>query len=258
MVECVMRPLVSVIAGGVLLLAGPPIRPDLDAWSNQRDAGAEAQRLIEMAHAWLGGSDRIAGVPSLELVGRTETHRVLFPDRYQIDRATPAGRTLISFDGLTIRSRPPGPVGDADRMRGLRNVAIYAIQYLVRVLPTYPMDVRVDQEAACAGIPGACLQFAPKDDAPIGLVVDPASGQPRATVMRTTLSTPGGRERHDVLSVNLLDDYRLVDGLRMPFRIERQFVRLDLSASETIATQIHEAVRINPALTESDFNLPDP
>jgi hypothetical protein len=253
----VMRPLVSVIAAGILLLTAPSIRPDLAAWSSQRDTAAEAQRLIERAHAWLGGSDRVAGVRSLELVGRTETHRVLFPDRYQIDSATPAGRRLISFDGRTIRSRPPGAVGDSSRMRGLRNVATYALQYLVRVPPTYPMDVRLGEQAACAGIPGACLEFVPKGDAPIGVVVDPATGQPRAIVTRTTLIDPEAGRRNDALSANLLDDYRVVDGLRVPFRIERQFVRLDLSARETVVTQTLEAARINPPLTESDFSLPD-
>jgi hypothetical protein len=230
----------------------------------------EARQVVERAQSWIGGSAKAASVASLAVVGPEDTYEVLFPDMY---RRRVKGQTVSAFDGAVLRytdgnGRPDpaevenprvrallrmvdamnGP--DDVRRNGRRLVAMYALRYLVRTLPTYPMSVTLVAASRCADIRGACVQFLPADASAIYLAVDEKSGQPIAIV--THFGGAGG----GLLSIETLNDYRTVDGLRVPFSVVTQRVSPDGTKGEP-RTVNYEAIRVNPALTTAEFTLPE-
>ena len=229
----------------------------------------EASRLITLAQTWLGGVKRVAEVKSLELVGAAVTERVLFPDRYQLIEG---GQPQTSFDSQTLWRRPPPPRAatdarvatllagvaalgppspDEQRRQGLRRVSTYAVWYLLRTLPTYPMTVRRVSEAAC-GVPGACLEFRSAEATLLFVAIDPATGQPRAR----TEQIFGPRE--PALQITLLDDYRVVNGLRVPYKRRTRFVMPDGAARDDDSQEVYQAIHVDLPLTPADFIVRDP
>lgn len=256
---------IGMIAAGVLMLETPAA-----VVREAQGADVEASRLVALAHQWLGGADRVASVRALELVGQTETLKIFLPARYRVELSGPAGRTIVAFDG-TQRwqeeprsiSAPPDarsaalrgflgaratPSPEEARQQGLRTVTWHALRFLLRPLPDYPMTIRVVEDSMC-GLPDACLEFRPPNDSPMYLAVDRASGQPKAIIERTLF--PKGT----MLILEVLQDYRAVDGLRVPFRRTRRTILLGGDAQESESV-VYDSVRVNPPLRESDFERP--
>lgn len=226
-------------------------------------SGDEAKRVLDAAHRFLGGTSRLNAVNALELQqSRVQTLRLLFPDRYQIENATPSGSsTLVSFDGERMRlqmppalqfTRPPMPDAATQRRRAVRNVAKYALTYLVRTLSVYPLTAKSVGITRLGEVEGRCVEFTGKGSskAPfVRMFFDSTDGRPLAIVQ---LGTP---ETGDLMST--LDDYREVDGIRFPFRVSDSRIKQDGSRQQ-MAVWRHEAVRVNPALTAATFQKGTP
>lgn len=213
-----------------------------------------SEAALAATQRWLGGAGRLAAVRALEIAESDKsTLRVLFPDRYQIETTTDTGKMVTSFNGREIFTEfaagfsppaPPTALAPAEaRRRGLYNMAMYALMYLGRTLPEFPMTV-VTRKDTCGNVPGTCLEFQPASGAPLRFVVG-ADGRPLALVRG--LSQPPGS-----VSVVMLDDYRIVDGIRLPFRVTSKRVSADRS-EEVIFTREHRTVLVNPPLAPASF-----
>lgn len=205
---------------------------------------------------WLGGADRLAAVRSLEIAeSDRSTVRVLFPDRYQIETTTDMGKMVTSFNGrqfsTEVSAGPslPGVPSTAlepaeARRRGLYNVAVYGLMYLARTLPEVPMTV-VRRQEMCGNVSGTCLEFQPASGAPLWFVVA-TDGRPLALVRRVN-----GPPAED--SVYLLDDYRTVDGIRLPFRVTSKRIALSDRSERVVFTREYRSVIVNPPLVPAMF-----
>jgi hypothetical protein len=243
--------------------------PRAEMQTAPRGTPSDAVRLIGMAHSWLGGDARISKVTGLELHeaavdGRSgSVERVLFPNRYQREltvvpfRGTAPQRFVDTFDGRSAWRIPEAlrfntAIAPPDAGRSREAIARLAVMYFLRVVATYPMDVR--RVALVCGIPGSCLEFRSRnDETTFYMVIDPATGQPRAFVRQSPIvrSSPPAF----AWNITLLDDYRLVDGIRVPFRTTVRAQRPDGSVTESRA-RVFSSVRINPSFPAGTFAAP--
>jgi hypothetical protein len=260
--DCRMGLIASVVA--VSLVA-----PRAEMQTAPRGTPPDAVHLIGMAHSWLGGEARISKVTGLELHeaavdGRPGSiERVLFPSRYQREvtlvpfRGTAPQRIVDTFDGR-VAWRSPGAlrfndaIAPPDAGRAREAIARNAVMYFLRVVATYPMNVR--RVALVCGIPGSCLEFRSRsDETTFYMVIDPATGQPRAFARQFPIvrSSPPAF----AWNITLLDDYRLVDGIRVPFKTTVRVQRPDGSVTESRA-HVFSSVRINPSFPARTFAAP--
>jgi hypothetical protein len=252
---------------GCLLVAQTPASianaPATPKAASSKARGDEALRVLDAAHRFLGGASRLHAVKTLELKqSRIQTLRLLFPDRYQIENATPSGSsTLVSFDGERMRlqmppalqfTRPPMPDTATQRRRAVRNVSKYALTYLVRTLSVYPLTAKSVGIKKLGEIEGNCVEFIGTGSSKVPfvrMVFDSTDGRPLAIVEL------GNPETGDLVST--LDDYREVDGIRFPFRVSDSRIKQDGSRQQ-MAVWRHEAVSVNPAFTAATFQKGTP
>ncbi len=238
------------MAWGLLLLAVALMPSPTAAPLRQSDTAAA---IVSKARAWLGGKAKLDQVHALEVVRETEAIRFLLPDRYQIETKTSHGAMIASFDGERIWVRSPKgmpPVPESDRpeikKRGLRNTAVYALTYLLRTVPTYPMKpAKVVDSALCAGISTLCVEFAPPSGSSIWMAFDAGQGRPLAVVQ--ALSNPRG------FGIQELSDYVTVDGIKFPRVLADRQQDAATGRIQTLARWRATAVRVNPPLTRADF-----
>jgi hypothetical protein len=242
--------------------------PRAEMQTAPRGTPPDAVRLIGMAHSWLGGDARISLVTGLELHeaavdGRPGSiERMLFPNRHQREvtiapfRGTAPQRIVDTFDGQVAWRSPEAlrfndAMAPPDAGRARAAIARHAVMYFLRVVATYPMDVR--RVALICGIPGSCLEFRSRNDETVFyMVIDPDTGQPRAfarqfPIVRSDPPAFGW-------NITLLDDYRVVDGIRVPFKTTVRVQRPDGSVTESRA-RVFSSVRINPALPDRGAGL---
>lgn len=227
----------------------------LSLWVEAAPAIQRPDAALAATQRWLGGADRLAAVRALEIAeSDTSTLRVLFPDRYQIETTTDTGKMVTSFNGRELFTvfppglSPPGGVPALEpaeaRRRGLFNAALYALMYLARTLPEFPMTV-VTRKDACGNVAGTCLEFQPAGGAPHWFVVA-ADGRPLALVRRVTQPPVWD-------SVWLLDDYRTVDGIQFPFRVTGKRMTLSDRSEQVQFTKLYRSVIVNPPLVPATF-----
>jgi len=224
-----------------------------------------AQAVIARAKAFLGGP-RLEQVRALESVRSNDNEilRVLFPTCYQLETARSGKILLVSFDGNTIWSRsepesqlPPVNVDAATlKMRGLNNVAQYALMYLLRDLPSRPLKPVWVGAAQCAPVKGECIEFRRTDASeahPWRMAFHAETFQPLALILYASNSPEGPPT---IQSIDQLDDYRPVDDVRFPFRITHRNIDLITGEDRTTAVWQYKQILVNPPLKASDFKKP--
>jgi hypothetical protein len=210
--------------------------------------------VLNRAHAFLGAPAAVAAVRSLELVQSHQTTRILFPDLYQFELDSGGSKTLISFDGVGMWRRPAAdrPPEDpaAAKRKGVRFVAEQALAYLARPLPPFAIgSTSLAAIADCAETGGVCLRFSEGGSRPIYMSFDSASGSPVALIrpLADASGTSGG------MGVVLFEDYRVVSGVKVPFRTRARMVRQPGIPDREIGPTVFSEIRLNPKLSRSDF-----
>jgi hypothetical protein len=247
------------LLGGVvaILLVMPPASA-VDARGTEAWETAQASQVMDRARDWLGGAKLLDGIRALQFQRSTQSIRLLFPDLYQTEQAASNGGIKVSFDGsqlwMLIPGMPARTTGAtaADTARGRRRMAVYAMTYLVRTVPSFPVAARVSR-GACAGIPGDCIALAGDTGPSFHMVFSTQDGRPLA-VIEAAPPQPDGTPAFQ--SISELSDYRMVDGLRFPFKETTK--RRDLATGDVsvISHWINASVVVNPPLRKEDFKKP--
>lgn len=210
-----------------------------------------AKQLLERAGNALGGADRLRAISRLRITaieresrnpesGQGRTFKVWLPDRFQ---SNVAGLVTHTLNGgrLTIdREVPPEVRRNAEQaIPGMfRNVAL---AFLLRT-PSSSAP-RLHGEVIITGLKGTLVEFTAQDGKSRKLLLAPKTAHPLALVY--SVRAFGSTEQRPDL-VWRLEDYRIIDGVRFPFRLTIVFPQNQL------ITEVKE-IEVNPRFTPADF-----
>jgi hypothetical protein len=231
----------------------------------RKDRGAAA--LLERTYAALGGAERLGRVRALSLQAGEDVIHILLPDRYQWINQTDRGKSIITLDGDrtwsvspswpgSAAATPATSMSDAERAKNLqRQIVRYSLIYLARLpRPDDSVSVIAAGPVTYGAVQGEAIEFRADGERDWSrLVVSSSTGQPVAFV-RPLRTSPGGPAAGD--AVTLLEDYREVDGVRVPFRLIEQRINQPGAADQTMRRFQYTVIRVNPALKPSDFAKP--
>jgi hypothetical protein len=102
---------------------------------------------------------------------------------------------------------------------------------------------RLHGEATIAGLKGPLVEFTAPDGRTLKLLLAPTSAQPLALVF--SVRAIGSNEPVPDL-IWRLEDYRVVDGVRFPFRLTI------VQSKNAMITEVQE-IKVNPQFTSADF-----
>lgn len=245
------------VRGAALLIAlgmGPliEVRGDLRETPDVADEGSQvADRLLQRAGNALGGGERLRAIDRLHITTvewrrrrpdatRHRTYKLWLPDRFQSHVEGIVTHTLnggrLTFD----RAVPP----DARRSAEEAVPAMFrrvALAFLLRAPGL--SSPRLHGEATIAGLRGALVEFAAAEGRSLKLLLAPTSAHPLALVysVRVAGSTEQFPDR-----VWRLEDYRVVDGVRFPFRLTV------VHPENELITEV-KRIEVNPPFTPADF-----
>jgi hypothetical protein len=210
-----------------------------------------AEQLLQRAANALGGAARLRAIDRLQITAverqsqrpdsaRGRKFKLWLPDRFQSNVEGLVTHTL-SGGRLTIdRELSPEMRRNAERsIPGMfRRVAL---AFLLRA-PGLG-DPRLHGEATIAGLKGSLLEFTATDGRNPKLLLAPNSAHPMALILpaRAMDSTEQLPDQ-----VWRLEDYRVVDGVRFPFRLTI------VDPKNEIITEVQE-IEVNPSFTPADF-----
>lgn len=227
-------------------------RADLSATPEIAGARAQsAEDLLLRAGNALGGADKLRAIDRLHIAtsewrarrpeaALVRTFRLWLPDRFQshvegIVTHTLNGRHL-AFDRVV----PPEAQRNAEQAipAMFRRVAL---MFLLRA-PALSAP-RLHGEATIGGLTGTLIEFTAPDGRSLKLLLAPTSAHPLALVSSTRImgtNEPGPEQ------VWRLEDYRVVDGVRFPFKLTV------VDATNELITEVRE-IQVNPRFTAADF-----
>jgi hypothetical protein len=236
------------------LYVGPmlEVRAHLSETPEDTDQGTQAAgQLLQRAGNAVGGGERLRAIERLHItaverqrwgqeVARGRSFKLWLPDRFQSHVEGFATHTL-NGGRLTI---------DREVLPETRRSAEVAIPAMFRrvalafVLRAPGMSVsRLHGETTIAGPRGILVEFTATDGRNLKLVLAATSAHPLAIIypVRDSRSNQQLPDR-----VWRLEDYRVVDGIRFPFRLT--LVR----PGREIVTEVQE-IKVNPSFTLADF-----
>jgi hypothetical protein len=204
---------------------------------------------------------------ALSLQAGEDVIHVLLPDRYQWINQTDRGKSIITLDGDrtwsvspswpgSAAATPATSMSDAERAKNLqRQIVRYSLIYLARLpRPDDSVSIIAAGPVTYGAVQGEAIEFGADGERDWSrLVVSSSTGQPVAFV-RPLRTSPGGPAAGD--AVTLLEDYREVDGVRVPFRLIEQRINQPGAADQTMRRFQYTGIRVNPALKPSDFAKP--
>jgi hypothetical protein len=168
------------------------------------------------------------------------TFKLWLPDRFQSHVAGFVTHTLngrhLAFDRVV----PPGVQQNAEQAvpATFRRVAL---AFLLRASDLSPPSL--EGEATIAGLSGTLVGFTAPDGRSLKLLLAPTSAHPLALVYSTRIM---GSNEPGPDQVWRLEDYRIVDGVRFPFKLTV------VDATNELITEVRE-IQVNPAFTPADF-----
>jgi len=212
-----------------------------------------AEQLLDRAANALGGADRLRAINRLRITaierqsrrpdsGQGRTFKVWLPDRFQ---SNVAGLVTHTLNGgrLTIdREVPPEARRNAEQaIPGMfRNVAL---AFLLRA-PGLSAP-RLHGEVTIADLKGTLVEFTAQGGRSLKLLLAPRTAHPLALVYPVRAS--GSTAQLSDL-VWRLEDYRVIEGVRFPFRLTIVFPQNQL------ITEVKE-IEVNPRFTPADFRV---
>lgn len=256
----------------IALLATAPTKP---AASTRQSARQEAKRqgltsartpdnILRDAREALGGDAKLRGVKTLvvdgymvsEQRGKEYTQpygfRMLLPDRFQM-MDNPFGHTL---DGAEYWKRDDvaGAPPDTDDLRRSARRATEsrffreALEFLLQTPAGFTVQSRAVSSSGVPGLDGETIELTRQGaQSPLVMVFDQKTHRPVALVSKALRSNPDMGDAFTVTDVTRLEDYRAVDGIQFPFRLDDRLGD-DLHVTTTI-----QKVLVNPPLTQQDF-----
>jgi hypothetical protein len=213
--------------------------------------GQSAEELLFRAGNALGGADKLRAVDRLHIAtsewraqrpeaALARTFKLWLPDRFQSHVAGFVTHTLngrhLAFDRVV----PPGVQQNAEQAvpATFRRVAL---AFLLRASDLSPPSL--EGEATIAGLSGTLVGFTAPDGRSLKLLLAPTSAHPLALVYSTRIM---GSNEPGPDQVWRLEDYRIVDGVRFPFKLTV------VDATNELITEVRE-IQVNPAFTPADF-----
>jgi hypothetical protein len=208
-----------------------------------------AEQLLQRAADALGGAGRLRAIDRLLITAverqslpptsaRGQTFKLWLPDRFQSQTAGLVTHTL-NGGHLTIDREVAPDVRRTAESATQARFRLVALAFLLRA-PGLSRP-RVRGEATVDGLRGTLVEFTAPDGRTLKLLLAPASAHPLAIVypVRVVGSNEQVPDR-----VWRLEDYRVVDGVRFPFR-------LTTHPGELI-TEVQK-IDANPPFTSADF-----
>ncbi len=246
------------LISGVALVMGLCAGPAADARAHRRgtigvdhEGYQAAEQLLQRAGNALGGADRLQAIDRLHITAverpsrppnapRGRTFKLWLPDRFQSNVEGLVTHTL-NRGRLTIdREVPPESRRNAEQAipAMFRRVTL---AFLLRA-PGVGAP-RMHGEVTIAGLRGTLVEFTFQDGRSLKLLLAPTSAHPLALVypVRVAGSTEQRPDR-----VWRLEDYRVVDGVRFPFRLTI------VDPKNELITEVRE-IKVNPPFTPADF-----
>ena len=208
---------------------------------------------VAKARNWIGSADARAAVKSIEVVGVQTLSsgpvypyhfKMLWPDKHLMEY--PGGITQV-VNGPNAWSIPaplmPGPAVSSERRH--YDLNLHAIEFLLTPPPQSRIAMTAKGSGSVQGLSGMLLDVVGPEPFALTLVVDPGDGHlvGYTRAMQRVGATQGPSEDTEVV---LLEDYRLVRGVKFPFKIVR-------SAYGISNTLIVEALRVNEGVSAADF-----
>lgn len=255
-----LRRLRRVRRGGRLLIVGAGLATALSAGPSAvrarqshtpEESGQAAEQVLRRAGNQLGGADRLRAIDRLQItamereswrpqVPRGRSYKLWLPDRFQ-----------SHVDGIVTHTLNAGHLtidpDFAPEVRGVAEKAIpatfrrVALAFLLRA-PGLSAP-RLRGEATIAGLSGIVVEFASAaSGGGLKLLLAQTSAHPVAVVFPVHLE--GSTEQREWIW--RLEDYRVVDGVRFPFRLT--IVR----PGSEITTEVQQ-IDVNPRFAAADF-----
>lgn len=252
----ILRGNALVLVFGLSLAGMPPPATRQLATDAAMTVAPGARPVLDAARAYLGGSEALRSVRSLDVTGKRTrfppegvegvasqtdpfAFRIMLPDCFR--RVT---RTVVhTLAGGRFWQKPSF---DPEMTATAKRNITYDFAYTSTVYLLQPALLQVDVTDAgvqqAGSIRGRVLRYSgPGFD--VRLVLDERSFQPLAVVRTSVLQR--GDESSEHLNVLVLLDYRPVDGIRIPFRTEQ-------TIGTFTSVTILESVKLN-TLTRADF-----
>jgi hypothetical protein len=256
----------------IALLATATTKP---AASTRQPARQEAQRqgltsartpetILRDAREALGGDARLRGVKALVVDGYmvsdqrgkeyTQPYgfRMLLPDRFQM-MDNPFGHTLDGAECWMKEDVPGAPPASDDLRRTARRATesrFYreAVTFLLQAPAGFAVQTRAVPSSGVPGLDGEAIELTRHGaQFPLVMVFDQKTHRPVALVGKALRSNPDMGDAFTVTNVTRLEDFRAVDGIQFPFRLDDRLGD-DLHVTTTI-----QKVLVNPPLTQQDF-----
>jgi hypothetical protein len=241
----------SAVAMALSVVLLPPVRALSGPPEGVDGGGQTAEQLLRRAGDALGGADRLLGVERLHIAAaewrssRPEavlgrTYKLWLPDRFQnhvdglVTHTLNGGRLTVDPD------LPPERRRNAEQaIPGMFRRA--ALAFLLRAPGLGAPSLQ--GEATVAGLSGTLVEFPAPGGRNLKLLLSSASGQPLALVYPVRVM---GSDEELPDQVWRLEDYRVVDGVRFPFRLTI------VHPESELITEVRE-IKVNPPFTAADF-----
>jgi len=210
----------------------------------------EAVQWLERAAEALGGAARLRAVERLRIVAvesqsqppnmpRARTFKLWLPDRFQSETEL----VTHTLTGNRVHFNREVPV-EAQRNAEEAIPALYRRVALAFLLRAPGLNApRLQADATVSGLRGALVEFTAADGRVMKLLLSSRSAEPLALVYSPRVL---GSDQTLPEQVWRLEDYRVVDGLRFPFRLTI------LHPKNQIITQVQQ-LDVNPRFSPADF-----
>jgi hypothetical protein len=231
---------------------GPLTELRADPWRTRElahEGSQAAEQLLQRAADALGGTGRLRAIDRLRITAverqslpphsaRDRAFKLWLPDRFQSQVVGLVTHTLNGGHLSIDREVPPDVrrTAESATQGGFRRMAL---AFLLRA-PGLSAP-RVRGEATVDGLRGTLVEFTDPDKRSLKLLLAPTSAHPLAIVypVRVVGSTEQLPDR-----VWRLEDYRVVDGVRFPFRLT--------TGPKGLTTEV-QRIEVNPPFTPTDF-----
>jgi len=243
----------AAIAMALYVGVGPLTEVRAHPWRTRElshEGSQAAEQLLQRAADALGGAGRLRAIDRLHITaverksGPPEAatgraFKLWLPDRFQ---SHVKGRVTHTLNGghLTIDREVPPDVRRTAESAIPRMFRRVALTFLLRA-PGLSAP-RVRGEATIAGLRGTLVEFTGPDGSNLKLLLALTTAHPLAIV--TPVRVVGSTEQVPD-QVWRLEDYRVVDGVRFPFRLARH-------PKNELIMEVQQ-IEVNPQFTSADF-----